>query len=403
MSRSDPPDRRAPTALGAAASYLLLVGATVMLVLYGVVMVLSASAVESIAQGLSPYAVASGQAAWALVGLILLWIASRIPARVYRRMAGYALIAALIVKLLVYTPLGLSHGGHRSWIRVGPVIGQPAEALKLGLALWLGAVLASRQSVISHWQSAVLPAVPGAVVAIGLVLVGHDVGTSLVMLALVGGALFIAGVPMRVFGVAAGAAAAGFGALAVTAGFRMQRIQDWLSGECDATAGCYQTTQGTRALGSGGWMGLGLGQSRQKWSYLPEAHNDFIMAIIGEELGLAGTLLVLFGFGVLAFAMFRVIARHPDPFARITTAAVLMWLLGQALINIGTVVGLVPVIGVPLPLISAGGSAMVTSLLAVGVVASFARTEPGALEALTARPGALRRGAAVLARRSAAP
>jgi cell division protein FtsW len=173
---------------------------------------------------------------------------------------------------------------------------------------------------------------------------------------------------------------------------------DWFSGDCDPTAGCYQTKHGMQALATGGWAGLGLGQSREKWSYLPEAHNDFIFAIIGEELGLIGTLLVLALFGVLAFAMFRVIARHRDPFAQIVTGGVAAWIIGQALVNMGVVVGLLPVIGVPLPLVSAGGSALITTLVALGVVVSFARTEPGAAEALAARPSVVRRSLAVIGR-----
>ena len=139
---------------------------------------------------------------------------------------------------------------------------------------------------------------------------------------------------------------------------RMDRILGWLSSECDVAVACYQTLHGGYGLASGGWGGLGLGESREKWSYLPAAHNDFIFAILGEELGLIGTLLVLALFGLLAFAMIRIIRRHPDPFVQITTGAILCWIIGQALVNIAVVIGLAPVIGVPLPLVSAGGSAL---------------------------------------------
>jgi cell division protein FtsW len=186
--------------------------------------------------------------------------------------------------------------------------------------------------------------------------------------------------------------------LAIGSDNRTKRIMDFFSGDCDVTAGCYQTKHGLQALATGGWAGLGLGQSREKWSYLPEAHNDFIFAIIGEELGLIGTLLVLVLIGVLAFAMIRVIARHTDPFAQIVTGGVTAWIVGQALVNMGVVIGLLPVIGVPLPLVSAGGSALITTLVAIGVVISFARTEPGAAEALAARPSVVRRSLAVIGR-----
>lgn len=400
MNQAQPaaPVGPASSPIGAATSYDLIVGATLVLVFFGLVMVLSASSVDLLQQGNSPYLIAIAQAQYALVGLALFWIASRIPVATYVRLAAPAFAATLLLQLLVFSPLGIGHGGNRNWLAIGPVTGQPAEVLKIGLALWLGMILARRQHRMTDWRQALVPAVPGAAVAIGLVLLGFDVGTAMVMALLVGGALFVAGVPLRVFAVAGTTATGAFLAMAAVSTNRNRRISDWLSGECDVTAGCYQSLQGTRALASGGWTGAGLGQSRQKWSYLPEAENDFIFAIIGEELGLAGTLLVLSLLAVLGYALFRVIGRHTDPFARITTGGIALWLLGQALVNIGTVIGLAPVIGVPLPLVSAGGSALIATLIALGIVAAFARTEPGAAEALAARPGVLRRSVAVLGR-----
>ncbi|WP_233571788.1 putative lipid II flippase FtsW [Cellulomonas triticagri] len=381
-----------------AASHHLLLGATITLVVVGQVMILSASSVESIAAGDGPYGTALGQLRYAAVGLVVLGVASRVPARLYRRWAAPAMVLALVLLLLVFTPLGLSQGERRSWIALGPLSGQPSEVLKPALALWLGRVLADRQADVRDWRVAAFPALPGAAVGIGLTALGHDVGTSLVLATLTAGALFVAGAPLRLFAVAGGGAVLAFIGMALAAPRRVQRITDWLGGDCDPLGSCYQTTQGLRALASGGWIGLGLGQSRQKWLYLPEAENDFIFAIIGEELGLAGTLLVLALLGVLAYAMLRVLARHTDPFARIVTGGVLAWIVAQALVNIGTVVGLAPVIGVPLPLVSAGGSALVTTLGALGVVLSFARTEPGVPEALARRGSVLRRSVAVLGR-----
>ncbi|HEY0217410.1 MAG TPA: putative lipid II flippase FtsW [Cellulomonas sp.] len=382
----------------AVTSYYLLVGATLLLLVLGLVMVLSSSSVESLAAGRSPYAVFFGQAQYALIGLPLMWLTSRLPVRFYQRFAWPVLVAGLVLQLLVYTPLGRGQNGNRGWIYLGGFSGQPSEALKLALAIWLGAVLARKRPLFDDWKHAAIPALPVAVLAVGLVLLGHDLGTAMVMLILVAGALFVAGVPMRIFagaGVLAGVVVA---ALAVNSTNRTARIADWFSGDCDPTDGCYQTVHGLQALATGGWAGLGLGQSREKWSYLPEAHNDFIFAIIGEELGLIGTLLVLVLFALLAFAMFRVIARHTDPFAQIATGGIAAWIIGQALVNMGVVVGLLPVIGVPLPLVSAGGSALITTLGALGVVVSFARTEPGAAEALAARPSVVRRSLAVIGR-----
>jgi len=393
---------RAPSRLGqwnsAVTSYYLLVGASMLLLVLGLVMVLSSSSVESLASGESPYAVFFSQAQYALMGLPLMWVASRIRPATYQRLAWPLLGVGLFAQLLVYTPLGRGKGGNTGWIFVGGFSAQPSEALKLALVVWLGMILARKQPLFDDWKHAAVPALPVAAGAVGMVLLGHDLGTAIIMLILVAGALFVAGVPMRIFAGAGIAAAVGVALLATVSQSRVDRIMNWFTGECDVTAGCYQTMHGMQALATGGWFGLGLGQSREKWSYLPEAHNDFIFAIIGEELGLIGTLLVLALFCLLAFAMFRVIARHRDPFAQVVTGGVAAWIIGQALVNMGVVVGLLPVIGVPLPLVSAGGSALITTLVALGVVISFARTEPGAAEALAARPSVVRRSLAVIGR-----
>jgi cell division protein FtsW len=393
---------RSPSLLGqwnsAVTSYYLLVGASLLLLVIGLVMVLSSSSVESLAGGDSPYAVFFSQAQYALMGLPLMWLASRVRPGTYQRLAWPLLGVGVVAQMLVYTPLGAGKGGNQGWIVVGGFSAQPAEALKLALVVWLGMILVRKQPMFDDWKHAAVPALPVAGGAIGLVLLGHDLGTAMIIIILVAGALFVAGVPMRIFAGAGVLAAVGVAALAITSDNRVGRIMDWFSGDCDPSAGCYQTKHGMQALATGGWAGLGLGQSREKWSYLPEAHNDFIFAIIGEELGLIGTLLVLALFGVLAFAMFRVVARHRDPFAQIVTGGVAAWIIGQALVNMGVVAGLLPVIGVPLPLVSAGGSALITTLVALGVVISFARTEPGAAEALAARPSVVRRSLAVIGR-----
>ncbi|WP_449385351.1 putative lipid II flippase FtsW [Cellulomonas soli] len=394
---------RAGSALGhwnsAVTSYYVLIGATALLLVIGLVMVLSSSSVESLDSGDSPYAVFLNQARYALMGLPVMFVLSRLPVRALRAAAWPALAGAILFQLLVFVPgLGTGTGGNQNWVRIGGFTAQPSEAIKLALALWLGAVLARKQGLLQEWKHALVPAVPVAGLAVGAVLAGHDLGTALVLLLLVGGALFVAGVPLRIFAVAAAAAAAAAALLAKGSDNRMARIMSWLSDSCDTTSACYQTLHGGYGLATGGWGGLGLGESREKWSYLPEAHNDFIFAILGEELGLIGTLLVLGLFGLLAFAMIRLIGRHPDPFVRITTGAILCWIIGQALVNIAVVIGLAPVIGVPLPLVSAGGSALIMTMAALGVVIAFARSEPGAAQALAARPSVVRRSLAVIGR-----
>lgn len=397
------PEAREPAFLGtwnsAVTSYYVLLGATLLLAAIGLVMVLSSSSVESLAAGKSPYAVFFSQAQYALMGLPVLLVMSRLPVRVLRSAAWPALVAGIAFQMLVFVPgLGCGSGGNRNWVCVPGFSAQPSEAVKLALVVWLAAVLSRKLRLIHEWKHALVPVVPVAGVAIGAVLLGHDLGTAMVMVLLVAGAMFVAGVPLRIFGVAGILAAAGVAVLAITSPNRVNRITAWLSADCDVTNECYQTQHAAWGLATGGWSGVGLGQSAEKWSYLPAAHNDFIFAILGEELGLVGALLVLALFALLAFAMVRIMRRHTDPFVKIATAAVFAWVIGQAVINIAVVIGLLPVIGVPLPLVSAGGSALIMTMAALGMLLSFARTEPGAAEALAARPSVVRRSLAVIGR-----
>ncbi len=381
----------------AVASYYLVVGTVALLVALGLVMVLSSSTVSALSasDGASPYGVFINQARFALMGLPLAWLASRLPVAWYKRFAWPVLLGTLA--MLVLVPLiGRTVRGNRNWISLAGVQIQPSEFAKLTLALWLGVVLARKRPLLHQWAHVVVPGVVVAAAAIGLVLLGHDLGTALILMVLVAGALFVAGVPMRFFGVGLAVTAFVVVQVAQMSDSRVRRITEFFNEGCDRQGACYQTTRGLYGLGTGGITGIGLGESREKWSYLPEAHNDFIFAILGEELGLLGTLLVLGLFGVLAFAMTRIVRRHPDPFVQITTGAICAWVLGQALLNIAVVIGLMPVVGVPLPLVSAGGSALVTTMVAMGVVVSFARSEPGAAEALAARPGVVRRSLAVV-------
>ena len=383
----------------AVSSYYLIAGASAMLVVLGLVMVLSSSSVDSLTatQGASPYSIFFNQARFAIVGLPLAWVAGRLPPSAYKRFAWPVLAFALVLQMLVPF-LGVEVNGNKNWLPVAGQTIQPSEFAKLALAVWLGVVLARKRPLLDRWLHVLVPGVLVALAAIGLVLLGSDLGTAIILTILVAGALFVAGVPLRMFTVAAVLAVAAVSQLAQLNESRLRRISAFFSSDCDKQNECYQTTRGMYGLASGGWTGLGLGESREKWSYLPEAHNDFIFAILGEELGLLGTLLVLALFGVLAVAMTRVIRRHTDPFVQIATAGIAAWILGQALINIAVVIGLLPVIGVPLPLVSAGGSALITTMVALGVVLSFARHEPGAAEALAARPGVVRRSLAVIGR-----
>ncbi|MCL2090129.1 MAG: putative lipid II flippase FtsW [Micrococcales bacterium] len=389
---------------GPLTTYYLLVGSTALLLVLGLVMVLSSSSVDSIVRGGSPYAAFLDQTKYALViGLPVMLLATRMTTAWQAHLAWFALVAALVFQSAVFVPgIGCGSGGNQNWVCLPGFSAQPSEAVKLALALWLGVVLARKQPLLGQVRHVVVPGLLGAGVAISAVLAGKDLGTTLVLGLLVAGALFVAGVPMWMFGTGGALGALGVALFIASQpdSNRAQRIENWLGGCTDSAGLCFQPKHGTWALASGGFFGLGLGESRQKWSYLPAAHNDFIFAIIGEELGLAGTLLVLGLFAVLAVAMLRLVRYHPEPSARITTAGIFAWVIGQALINIAVVLRLAPVVGVPLPLVSAGGSALIMTMVALGVVISYARSDPQAAAALAAQPGVLRRSIAVLGRSS---
>lgn len=373
--------------------YLALVSASVLTGL-GLVMVLSASSVGSYVETGNSYGVFLDQLIFAVGGVVLAVVGSRLPVRVWRKLAWPGIFIALALQLAVFTPLGMEFQGNRNWLSIGGRTVQPAELGKIALIVFGAAVLATKRRVIHKPLHAAVPLVfPFGLLLVGLVLQGHDLGTGMIMLAIIVGLLWAAGLPARWFVGLGAVAAVGVGVLAAGSANRMQRIQTWIGGICDdpQVDGCYQKVHAEYALADGGWWGIGLGESREKWGRLPEPHNDFILAIIGEELGLPGTLAVLALFAVLAYACFRIVTQAEDTFTRLAAAGIMVWFLGQALVNIGSVIGMLPIIGVPLPLVSSGGSALIAALIGVGLLLALARSLPGADTALRGRTGALRR------------
>lgn len=387
-------------------TYYLLIGAVGTLLGIGLVMVLSASAVNAVKANESPYKVFVLQAAYAAVGVVLALIAARIPVATWKRLAVPMLAGALLLQLLVLTPLGHGVNGNRNWLRLGSIQLQPSELVKLGLVLFAAAILSKKRALLTDWRHAVVPLLmPVGLLAVGLVLAGNDLGTSMILLLILVGVLWAAGVSAKLF-MAIGAVTAALVVLFVAvSGNRRGRLNAFA--DCVDSDACFQATQGRFALADGGLIGRGLGASKQKWSWVPEADNDAIFTIIGEELGLAGALVMLMLYVGLALACYRIVLASSDMFVRIATAGVMVWTLGQAFVNIGSAVGLTPMVGVPLPLVSRGGTALVTCLLAFGIVASFARSEPRCAAALAARPKLLPRTLSVLgptrSRRSARP
>ncbi len=380
-------------------SYYLVLTATLLLVGLGLVMVLSASSVESYRESGSVFSVVQKQAIWVCIGLPLMWATSRLPASVFRKLAFPAMFVSLAGLAAVLVP-GVGHevNGNRNWIYLGgPFQVQPSEAAKLALVLFGATVLARKQRLLDRWSHLMIPLVPMSVAVVFLVMLGGDLGTTVVLLAILLALLFFAGTPMRFFGFFGGFAALLVLFLVWTEPYRMRRVTSFLDPFATYHDSGWQGAQSIFALASGGLTGVGLGASREKWGYLPEAHTDFIYAIIGEELGLVGALGVLALFGALVFAGFRIAARSRDMFVTLAASAITAWIAVQALVNIGAVLGVLPITGIPLPLVSYGGSALLPVMAALGMLLSFARQEPGAQAALAARgPGPVRRGLAWL-------
>ncbi len=357
-------------------AYYMILGATLALTAIGLMMVLSASSVEAIAENTNTFKLFLKQSVFAAIGIVLMLLLSRAGKKFYTAVAWPGLIGSWILLTMVQI-FGITVNGNTNWIAIGSIQFQPSEPAKLALAVWCATVLARKAGLVRHPMHAIIPVFPLGGLAILLVIMGKDLGTGMILMLILVAAVFFAGAPVKIFALAGLIGAVASVALVILSPNRSGRIQSWLRLNCDlASDPCLQATNGFKAMASGGWWGVGIFQSRQKWNWIPEAHNDFIFTIIGEEFGLIGTTIVVALFATLAIAGIRVTLRHTDPFVRILGGSILVWLIGQAFVNIAVVTGVLPVVGVPLPFISYGGSALTFSLAAVGVLLSFARKIP---------------------------
>ena len=373
-------------------SYYLIIGITALLLGLGLVMVLSTSSVQDLTEGLPAYSDFKKQLLGAALGLPIMYVAARSSPRVFRA-AAYPLLGASVLGLgLTLIPGGgVSQNGAARWIQLGPFPAQPSELAKIALVLWGADLLARKERLrqLEDWRHLLIPLLPGAGLLCMLVMVGDDLGTTFVLLVIFVTLLWVIGTPGRIFAGMLALMCLVVLLLAVTSAYRRQRLTGFLNPQGGPMGPNMQNIQGKYAGGSGGLFGVGLGASREKWGYVPESTSDFIFAIIGEELGLIGTLCVCFLYGGLAFAGLRVARRVQDTFSRLTAAAITAWIVMQAVGNIGAVSGVLPITGVPLPLVSAGLSSLLATMVALGILMSIARREPGAREALSARGPAL--------------
>jgi cell division protein FtsW len=374
-------------------SYYLILGSTLLLLALGLAMVLSTSSALALDSGQSPYGGFQKQLLGALGGLVLMWIAARASPRLYRA-AAYPLMGFSLIGLFLVLLIGHSVSGGQRWLNVGGFQLQPSEFAKLAFVLWGADLLARKEKLgqLTEWRQLLIPLMPGAAILALLVMLGNDLGTTFILLAIFMGLLWVVGTPARLFIGMLGLMGFVLLVLIIVEPYRTQRITGFLDPQAHPLTSGLQELQGLYALGSGGPLGLGLGNGKQKWGWVPNSPNDYIFAILGEELGLVGTLCVVFLYGGIAFAGLRIARRVPDTFMRLAAAAATIWIVVEAMVNMGAVLGLLPITGVPLPLVSEGLSSLVVTMAALGMLMSFARHEPGARQALAAAgPGVPRR------------
>ncbi|MHA6805188.1 putative lipid II flippase FtsW [Salinifilum ghardaiensis] len=364
------------------ASFHLLLAVFGLLTVFGLLMVLSASSVDSYTQDGSSYTMFGKQVLYCAVGLVLFYAALRTPVRIVRRLSLPLLVVCLALLVLVLTPLGTSVNGAQSWFVVGGVSFQPVEFAKIAFALWGAHVLVTKRALLNQYRHLLVPVVPAALVMFTLVVMQPDLGSTITLFVVLLALLWFAGAPLRLFGVTLLGGLTGTVVLALLEDYRAARLTTFLNPASDPSGSGYQSMQALFALADGGFVGRGLGQGWSKWQYLPYAHNDFIFAVIGEELGFVGCAVVIALFATTGYVGMRIARRNTDPWIRMVAATLTLWFVSQAAINIGYVVGLLPVTGLPLPLISSGGSSVVTSMLVFGLLANFARNEPEAIAAL---------------------
>ena len=368
-----------PEAEISAKLYYALLIATFGLLFIGMVMILSASTTVSYKQFNNQYIIFLRQLMFASIGIVIMMAISRLPKIFFFRWAKVALWISIILLVLVLIPsIGISVAGQRNWISLwGPFRLQPSEIAKLTLIVW-GSVVLSKQirSKITTWQNLLVPVFPvGAIIAV-LVIFEGDLGTALILGPILLSLFYAVGAPVKLFTWSAMAGLLGIFILSIQESYRIQRFLSWINPSAENQDAGWQVTHGKYALASGGWTGIGLGASKEKWGWLPAAHTDFIFAVVGEELGLVGTLIVLALIGTIAYVALTLARKTNDLFTKLIATSVMAWIVVQSIINVGAVLGLLPVTGVPLPLVSYGGSSLVFTMSAIGVLMAVLRAEP---------------------------
>lgn len=352
----------------------MLVAVVLVLNVIGLVMVMSASSVMALQVYGSSWVFFERQLLWMALGVAAFFTIARVDYRALRRIAPGLLVVSVVLLVLVFVPgIGSSALGSARWLGRGPVKLQPSELVKLGLLVYVAEVLTRRAAAVDDWHQVLRPILLVFGLVAMLVMKQPDMGTTIVLAVILSALLYAGGVSVRHLLPVAGAGLLAAVALAFAAPYRRARLLAFLHPFADRGNTGYQAVQSLIALGTGGVGGVGLGASRSKWLFLPHAHTDFIFSVIGEELGLIGSLLVVALFATLAVLGVRVALRAPDRFGYLLALGITVWIVGQGLINIGAAIGLLPITGVPLPYVSFGGSALVFTMTASGILLNVAR------------------------------
>jgi len=363
------------------ALYNMILWSTVALLVTGLVMVASASSIFAYENfGGNQWALVERQVLFAGMGFFGLIIMIRQSNERIKKFAGPILVAvsALLCAVLV---IGSSVNGQKNWIEFGPLIRfQPSEFAKIAIILYGAKMLAKHEGELNLVSRLLKPYFWVCFFVLLLILAEKDLGTAMIMMPIMAAPLYFVGAPNKWFWVLAGLFVGLIVALTIAAPYRMARFTSWVNPGADPQGTGYQLIHGQRALGSGGWLGVGLGGSKEKWGTLPEAHTDFIYAVVGEEVGIVGTLIVLGLFIAIIFAGLRIARLTDDLFTRLVTLGIVTWLATQAFVNIGAVLGLMPITGVPLPLVSYGGSSLIPTLVALGILLAFAKKQAESAE-----------------------
>ncbi len=363
--------------------YYMLIGSTLSLSILGVIMVFSASSIHSLESKGSTYAIVLRQIIFLVFSIPMAWVLSRFSLARWKLVARVGVVFS-VVMLAVVQVIGKSVNGNHNWISLGFVDVQPSEIAKFLMILWAGFILAKRERAGSIQTNVITLIAPAFALCILLVLMGKDLGTASVFAFILAGLLWVSGVRLGIFAGIVTFGFAGIAALVVSAPYRMQRFVVLLNPFADEqykNTG-WQPAHSLLGLASGGLFGVGLGASRQKWGNLAEAHTDFIFAVIGEELGLFGTVLTIALLSVLLFSIFKIALRAKDPMVRYVCSGIGCWLAIQTILNIGSTLSVLPVVGVTLPLVSYGGSALIATYMGIGFVIGAARRDPAIFQEL---------------------